>query len=105
VYDTLGWAQFNTGDVTGALTSLRKSLDIRPMAAAYRHHAVAALEASRREKDKTRKDELLQSAKVSIGEGWKMATATNDPELKEIEKDKATIDKAWDENQAAKKTP
>jgi tetratricopeptide (TPR) repeat protein len=76
VYDTYGWVKFLAGDVPGAITELRRALQIEPSPIAYYHLARVLVKA--RPAD-------MPGARRAVTEGIRLASQTKDPTLSQLE--------------------
>jgi hypothetical protein len=76
VYDTYGWVKFLAGDVPGAITELRRALQIEPSPIAYYHLARVLVKA--RPAD-------MPGARRAVSEGIRLASQTKDPTLGQLE--------------------
>jgi len=74
VYDTYGWVKFLAGDVPGAITELRRALQVEPTPIACLHLAKA------QEKSKDR-----FAARKALTQGIELATQSKDPVLPQLE--------------------
>jgi tetratricopeptide (TPR) repeat protein len=74
VLDTYGWVKFRSGDKEGAISELRRAIQMEQLPAAYLHLAKVYKDIGR-----------MNEARQAINDGLRVAEATKDPALQQLQ--------------------